>query len=61
MCMGFPGGTDSKESACNAGDPGFDPQVGEDALEKGMVTYFSIFAWRIPSTKESGGIGKSQT
>ena len=61
MCTGFPGGSDSKESACNAGDPGFDPQVGEDPLEKGMATHFSIFAWRIPSTKESGGIGKSQT
>ena len=26
--VGFPGGSDSKESACNAGDPGFDPWVG---------------------------------
>ena len=25
--MGFPGGSDCKESACNAGDPGFDPWV----------------------------------
>ena len=23
--MGFPGGSDSKEFACNAGDLGFDP------------------------------------
>ena len=23
--MGFHGGSDGKESACNAGDPGFDP------------------------------------
>ena len=27
----------------------------EDPLEKGMATYSSILAWRIPSTKESGG------
>ena len=25
MFMGFPGGSDSKESACNAGDPGSIP------------------------------------
>ena len=28
----------------------------EDPLEKGMATNFSIFAWRIPQTKESGGL-----
>ena len=26
---GFPGGSAGKESACNAGDPGFDPGVGK--------------------------------
>ena len=26
--MGFPGGSDSKESACNAGDPGSIPELG---------------------------------
>ena len=26
----------------------------EDPLEKGMATHFSIFAWRIPWTKEPG-------
>ena len=25
---GFPGGSDGRESACNAGGPGFDPRVG---------------------------------
>ena len=25
MSLGFPGGSDSKESACNAGDPGLIP------------------------------------
>ena len=27
--LGFPGGSDSKESACNVGDPGFNPWVGK--------------------------------
>ena len=38
----------------------------EDALEKGMATHSSIFAWRIPCTEEPGGatlhgVTKSQT
>ena len=28
----------------------------EDALEKGMATYSSILAWRIPWTEEPGGL-----
>ena len=28
----------------------------EDPLEKGMATYSSILAWRIPCTKEPGGL-----
>ena len=35
--MGFPGGSDSKESACNAGELDW-----EDTLEKGMATHSSI-------------------
>ena len=27
----------------------------EDALEKGMATYSSILAWRIPWTEDPGG------
>ena len=26
----------------------------EDPLEKGMATHFTVFAWRIPWTKEPG-------
>ena len=43
--LGFPGGSDSKESACSAGDLGW-----EDALEEGTATHSSILAWRIPWT-----------
>ena len=28
----------------------------EDPLEKGMVTHFSILAWRIPWTEDPGGL-----
>ena len=45
--MGFPGGSDGKESACNAGDLG-----QEDPLEKEMATHSSILAWRIPWIEE---------
>ena len=28
----------------------------EDPLEKGMATYSSVFAWRLPWTKEPSGL-----
>ena len=50
---GFPGGSDSKESDCKAGDPVL--ILGwEEPLEKGMATHSSILAWRIPWTEEPG-------
>ena len=60
----FPGGSDSKESACNAGDLGSLPGSG-DPLEKEMTTHSSILAWKIPWTEEPGelqsmGVLKSQ-
>ena len=48
----LPGGSDSKESACNAGDTGL--IHGSDPLEKGMATHSSILAWRIPWTEKPG-------
>ena len=47
--------SDSKESACNAGDPGLIPGSGR-SLEKEMATHSSILPWRIPWTKEPGGL-----
>ena len=44
-------GSDGKESACNAGDPG-SMLSWEDPLEKEMATHSSILAWRIPWTEE---------
>jgi len=43
----FSGGSDSKQSACNAGDLGSVPGW-EGPLEEGMATHSSILAWRIP-------------
>ena len=45
-CLGFPGDSDNKESACNAGDPGSIPG-SRRSLEKGMAAHSSILAWRI--------------
>ena len=53
--LGFPGGSDNKESACDAGDPSSIPRL-EDSLEKKMGNHSSILAWRIPWTEEPGGI-----
>ena len=53
--MNSEGGSDSKESACNAGDEGSILGL-EDPLEKGMAMHSSIVAWRIPWTEEPGGL-----
>ena len=52
--LGFPGSSDSKESACNAGDPGSIPKLGR-SLEEEMAPHSSI-AWKIPWTEEPGGL-----
>ena len=55
ISRGFPGGSNGKESACNAGDQGLIPGSGR-SLKKGMATHFSILAWRNPWTEEPGGL-----
>ena len=49
--MSFPCGSDGKESACNAGDPGLVPGSGRSPGE-GIATHSSILAW----TEEPGGL-----
>ena len=51
--MDFPGGSDSKESACSAGDLGSIPGEGESSGEGNGSS--SILVWRIPWTEEPGG------
>ena len=52
--LGFPGGSDGKESTCNAGDLGL--ILGwEDPLEMGMAIHSSILAWSIPMERSLVG------
>ena len=44
--LGFPGGSDSKESTCNAGDPGSIPGLGRSFGEGDGI----------PWTEEPGGL-----
>ena len=52
---GLPGGSVSKESACNAGDLGSIPGSGRFPGERN-ATHSSILAWETPSTEEPGGL-----
>ena len=51
----LPGGSDSKESACNT-ETWIRSLGWEYALKEGMATHSSILAWRIPWTEEPGGL-----
>ena len=53
-------GSDSKESACSAGDPGLIPRSGRPP-EKGMATHCSILAWEIPGGLHYSPWGHSQS
>ena len=60
----FPGGSDGKASAYNAGDLGSTPGQ-EDPLEKEMATHSSILAWKNPMDRGAWqgtvhGVAKSQ-
>jgi len=52
LAWGFPGGSDGKDSACNARDSGSIPG-SERSPGEGIST---ILAWRIPLTEEAGGL-----
>ena len=53
--LGFPGGSDSKQSACKAGDLG--SVLGwEDTLGEGVAIHSSIIAWEVSWTEEPGGL-----
>ena len=63
--MGFPAGSDGKESTCNAGDQ-FRFLGQENPLEKGMATHSSTLAQRISMDRRTwkatvDGVAKSQT
>ena len=54
--VGFPSGSDGKESACNAGDLGSIPGLGRFPGGEGMTTHPGILACEIPLTGERGGL-----
>ena len=64
-CRGFSGGSDGKESACNAGDPGSIPGLGRSPGEgKGNPLQYSCL--ENPMDREDWwatvhGVAKSQT
>ena len=65
LYMGFLGGSDGKESACNAGDLGLIPGLGRSP-GGGHGNPLSILAWRIPMDRGAWwatvrGFAKSQT
>ena len=49
--LGFSDGSDSKESACHAGDTGSIPGSGISSGE-GNSKHSSVLAWRIPGTEK---------
>ena len=53
---GFPGGSEVKASACNAGDLSSIPGLGRSPGEGNGNPLSSILAWRIPWTEEPGGL-----
>ena len=65
MDLGFPGGSDSKDSVCNAGNPGLIPGLGSSPGEgNGNPLQYSCLenlvdrgAWQAPVH----GVAKSQT
>ena len=69
MCMsnkmvglGFPGGSEGKGSAQNAGSPSLIPGSGR-SLEKEMATHSGTLAWKIPWTEKPHtvhGVAKNQ-
>ena len=53
--MGFPGSSDGKASAYNAGDPGSIPGSGRSP-GVGNCNHSSILVWKIPWMGEPGGL-----
>ena len=52
--LDFLGGSDGKESVCNAGDLGSIPGLGRTP-RGGHGNLLQYFAWKIPWTEEPGG------
>ena len=53
-CMDFPGGSDGKASAYNAGDPGSIPGLERSSGEGNGNPLEDFLAWKIPWTEKHG-------
>ena len=53
--LSFPGGSDGRASACDAGDR-VRSLSQEDPLEKETATHSSTLAWKIPWMEEPDGL-----
>jgi len=60
VMLGFPGGSEGKESTCNAREPGSIPGSGRSLGEGNGHSYSSILAWRIPQTEELQSMGSQR-
>ena len=58
-CQGFPGGSEGKASACNAGDLGLNPGSGRFPWKE-MATHSSTLAWKIPWMEKPGRLPNSR-
>ena len=54
LFLGFPGGSDGKKSACNAGDLGLIPGSLKSPGEGSEATHSTILAWEISWTEKPG-------
>ena len=54
--MGFPRGSDGKETVCNVGDLGFDPWVGKIPWRKAWQPTPVCLSGESPWTEKSGGL-----
>ena len=55
VASSFSGGSDGKESACNAGDPGLIPGLGKSS-EEGNSNPLQYSCGKIPWTEEPDGL-----
>ena len=56
VLLGFPGSSTGKGICLHCGRSGFDPWIGKIPWRRALATHSSVLPWRIPWTKEPGGL-----
>ena len=54
--LNIPGGSDSNKSACNTGDLGSFPGLGNRSSGEGNGNPLNILAWKVPCMEEPAGL-----